>query len=441
MMPLLRTGRGAPAAWTAASLAATLLGLAVCGCGNTAGHEPDGRLIDPPFPELDALEQADGVETGDVPDEAWCGNGLCDTGESCETCPDDCGACPVSCPNGTCDAGEDCSNCPEDCGACLPTCGEAGGNTCTDASTTLCRDLPLIASSDCAVCCSRRPLPAVGPNGFHIIVRADTDRWDGIVGLMDRGAILCSENRPDSIPPDRWCRKISGDYDSADQIVDKIHLAFQVDPEQPAKIMIDELERSSIDKITQVAALMRLHYSQYTGLWGVFIENTDVGDPDRYYGPKEGAINELLLAGAILAAEMYIGKGYYCSQGSNYGERDVWLADWFRGDFGTWKKFAWLAEQRSNLGSSSHLSVVFGVTDSMVGTSDAYIFIDRLFYVWVTRSGFPSTLDWTNGGAGAYKWEAAAVSSANRDNLFADSYNHYCFGNTSSRFTNPTFCP
>lgn len=427
-----------------------------CCCSGSADRDPDAWLSDPPLPEQDAADTPDGAEEEPAAEDAGpdpsevpvgCGDGQCDAGETCETCPADCGACPVSCPNGSCDAGEDCGSCPDDCGACLPTCGGAGGNTCTDASTTLCKDLPLIESSDCAACCSRRPLPPVGPNGFHLIVRADTDRWDGIVGLMDRGAILCSENRPGSIPPERWCRKISGDYDSADGLVDKIHLAFQVDPEQPAKIMIDELEVSTIDKITQVAALMRHHYSQYTGLWGVFIENTGAGDPARYYGPKEAAINELLLANAILAAEMYIGRGAYCNCGgtcmdaTSYGTRDVWLADWFRGDFGTWKKFAWLVQQRASLGSSSHLSVVFGVTDSMVGTSDAYIFIDRLFYVWVTRSGFPSTLSWENGGAGAYKWEAATVSSANRDNLFADSYNHYCFGATESRFPNPTFCP
>ncbi len=424
-------------------------------CGGSADLDPDGWLSDPPLPEQDAAEQPDGADvepsedagpdpSDDVP--AGCGDGQCDGGETCETCPADCGACPASCPNGSCDAGEDCGTCPDDCGACLPTCGGAGGNTCTDASTTLCMDLPLIESSDCAVCCARRPLPPVGPNSYHIIVRADTDRWDGIAGLMDRGAILCSENRPESIPPERWCRKISGDYDSADGIVDTIHRAFQVDPEQPAKVMIDEIEDASQDKLRVVAETLRDQYPQYMGLWGAFIMN-ESPTCSPCYGTKEAAINAFLSANAILAAEMYMGRGAYCNCGgtcegaTSYGTRDVWLAAYFAGDLVNQKKFAWLVQRRGDMGSSSQLSVVFGVTDSMVGTSDAYIFIDRLFYVWVRRSGFPSILSWENGGAGAYKWEAATVSSANRDNLFADSFNYYCFGGTDSRFPDPTFCP
>jgi len=49
---------------------------------------------------------------------AACGDQTCDPGETCATCPADCGACPPTCPNGTCDPGETCATCPADCGAC-----------------------------------------------------------------------------------------------------------------------------------------------------------------------------------------------------------------------------------------------------------------------------------------------------------------------------------
>ena len=67
-----------------------------------------------------------------------CGNGVCepDYGEDCATCEADCGPC---CGNGVCEAdrGEDCTTCEEDCGPCPPVCGngvvEAGEQCEQDA--------------------------------------------------------------------------------------------------------------------------------------------------------------------------------------------------------------------------------------------------------------------------------------------------------------------
>jgi hypothetical protein len=63
----------------------------------------------------------------EVPTKAVCGNGICEVGESCSLCPEDCkcasgyecieGTClpkPI-CGNGICERGEDSTNCPEDC--------------------------------------------------------------------------------------------------------------------------------------------------------------------------------------------------------------------------------------------------------------------------------------------------------------------------------------
>jgi hypothetical protein len=49
-----------------------------------------------------------------------CGDWTCSPsyGESCSTCPEDCGACSPTCGNGVCDGDELCSSCPEDCGQC-----------------------------------------------------------------------------------------------------------------------------------------------------------------------------------------------------------------------------------------------------------------------------------------------------------------------------------
>ncbi|MCU0678960.1 MAG: hypothetical protein MUC28_00740 [Planctomycetes bacterium] len=76
---------------------------------------------------------------------AVCGNSACEAGETCSTCPADCGACPPACGDGVCNGTETCSTCPADCGACPPACGDGvcnGTETCTtcpaDCGACLC---------------------------------------------------------------------------------------------------------------------------------------------------------------------------------------------------------------------------------------------------------------------------------------------------------------
>jgi hypothetical protein len=72
---------------------------------------------------------------------ATCGNGTCDQGETCSSCPQDCGYC-ATCPDGFCDDGETCATCPQDCGVC-PTCGDGKCN-----GTENCSNCP----ADCGAC-------------------------------------------------------------------------------------------------------------------------------------------------------------------------------------------------------------------------------------------------------------------------------------------------
>ena len=67
-----------------------------------------------------------------------CGNGVCGPGETCSNCSQDCGAC---CGNGTCDGGETCSTCPQDCGNCCGNGACDGGETCSTCA------------QDCGNCC------------------------------------------------------------------------------------------------------------------------------------------------------------------------------------------------------------------------------------------------------------------------------------------------
>lgn len=70
-----------------------------------------------------------------------CGNGRCGSGETCASCPTDCGTCPV-CPDSVCSGSESCWSCAADCGACS-VCGDGicgQGESC------------LSCCFDCGVC-------------------------------------------------------------------------------------------------------------------------------------------------------------------------------------------------------------------------------------------------------------------------------------------------
>jgi hypothetical protein len=92
-----------------ASLIAVVL---LSGCGSRS-------VLDGDF--TSAADAGVDVDSGPPPIPKECGDGKCGAGETCTSCPLDCGFC-ATCGDGKCDATETCSSCPQDCGVC-PTCG------------------------------------------------------------------------------------------------------------------------------------------------------------------------------------------------------------------------------------------------------------------------------------------------------------------------------
>lgn len=99
-----------------------------------------------------------------------CGNGLCEAGESAQSCPQDCGS---SCGNGQCESGENDLNCPSDCGG-----GAVGMGDPCNASTDCDSGLICITAPDGAYCTSlcADPQPSGGsgcPNGWACVPLQD----------------------------------------------------------------------------------------------------------------------------------------------------------------------------------------------------------------------------------------------------------------------------
>jgi alpha-amylase len=66
---------------------------------------------------------------------APCGDGICETGESCSYCPQDCGECPPPvCGDGICEEGESFTTCPDDCVNELPGCAIFNDESCKSGS-------------------------------------------------------------------------------------------------------------------------------------------------------------------------------------------------------------------------------------------------------------------------------------------------------------------
>ncbi len=353
-----------------------------------------------------------------------CGNGLCDFGESCAICPADCGPC---CPNGLCAEDENCATCPADCGACC-------GNGACDFGET-CATCP----GDCGVC-----PPPPGTHAFHIVHIDDAAAWDSIWALAqahpDPGPMICSQNKHPGVPFNMWAQKINATwYGSGEEMADAIHGAFSAGANAPLYVMIDELNGGTIGLIAGCASKMKTAYPQWAGRWGAYLVNgTNVS-----YANLNPAVDELLTAQAIVGVEMYPKQSAYCAGGNNAGARDQWLADFFRGTQGQFPqaRFHWLMERRTALGSNSHITVLFGVTDAYMNGTNPAIFLDRMFYVWRNKSGYGSILLLANGGVGAFKWDQPDMSNTSRDQAFAESFNHYCVAGNAGSLKGQVPCP
>lgn len=322
-----------------------------------------------------------------------------------------------------------------------------------ELGNTACEGLPLLMAYDCAACCAVPPQPTLVPNGFHLLHKDFFTSWDSILTLAQThaGPLLASQNKPDQIGYEKWAQVITTEYGVRDgaiisfangqDMASFIHSMLVRGIGGPARVMIDELRSDTKDRVHDCAQAMRAKYPQWAGRWGAFVVHGNaVGYPNLNTDPTP-AIDALLDAQAIIFPEMYASRADYCASGATASVRDQWLEDFFRGSQGAFPqgRFQWLAQRKTSRNSQSQLGILFGVTDTYMTGVNPGVFLDRMFYVWRNRSGYPSTLLSSNGGPGSWKWHDQSPTS--RDELYRQSFEHYAVaGMTTSRLGQVT-CP
>jgi hypothetical protein len=270
---------------------------------------------------------------------------------------------------------------------------------------------------------------------FHIVVRRTPGTWDAILGLVQRHELplITSENRPDDVAPQDWCKYIlARRHATGRDVADDVMGALTGD-DRAAMAMIDELAggRDLVPKIAAAARLLRAERPDLRGLWGAFVSGGPRVAYTSFNRPSAPAIDELLRADATLGLELYPKYSDYCASGNTASQRDQWMADFFQGESGAFPqpRLQWLARRREELRSGSRLTVIFPTTDvrpvDYLGSTEPEVFLDRMFHVWATRTRFRALMLADNGGIGTYKWDEK-VSDPIRDTLFVESWDHYC---------------
>lgn len=270
---------------------------------------------------------------------------------------------------------------------------------------------------------------------FHIVVRRAPGKWDAVHELVCRQLLplITSENRPYDVAAQNWCKySLARRHKSGREVADDVLDALTGD-DHAAMAMIDELAggHDLVPNIAEAASLLRTERPDLRGLWGAFVAG-GTGTAYTSFNPKEApAIDELLRADATLALELYPRYSDYCAAAKTTSGRDQWLADFFRGEAGAFPqpRLLWLVRRRRELRSRSRLTVVFPTTNvepiDFLGTTEPEVYLDRLFYVWATRSGLRGLMLAENGGIGTYKWDEK-VSDPAMDAAFVESWDHYC---------------
>lgn len=313
-----------------------------------------------------------------------------------------------------------------------------GGSDTTTAGSSSADDGDESSSSSSSSGGAEACPPTAGV-ALHFVDPDAEPHWDSILALAaDNPAIrFVGQHRPPQVQPCQWAAYLS--YRSDPQPTAADIDALLAGPQPPSLVMLEELHDASSEAFfVAIATTMRDRYPQWAGRWGAFVGFGDY--------PLLGAgIDALLQADAVLSLELYPRGSEYCAAGADSATRDAWLAEQFAGNAEVGRT-NWLLARREHWGSASVVSPLLGVGDVLLDVDARAVFLDRMFFVWVTRTDHGALIDAAHGGPGAYKWTPPTplgygVGNTSRDLAFSQSYTHYGVDGRSDARLGEVACP
>jgi hypothetical protein len=267
----------------------------------------------------------------------------------------------------------------------------------------------------------------------HWIHPGYPDRWDSIwSGIVSpyAGARLggTSTTPPSGVSSGKYALIINAShYTVASDLANAVTSAL-ADPS--AEVVINEIGSGQDALITSAAGLIG---PGYPNRWGAFITYGSAAT-GQFYPNFTTPIDAVYANNGSLMPELYPRYSNYWSSATTDAARDTWLnTNFFNGS----GKLNWLLARRTQVhpGSQSRVHPIFSASDTLMSSSvDSRNarFVDRVFYVYVTQSGFRSLfLQSNDGGAGSYKWDGTAgdvwsqQTLNSRDNWFANLWVRY----------------
>ncbi len=289
---------------------------------------------------------------------------------------------------------------------------------------------------------------------FHATMPDDASHtywpyWDQIkTGIIDPGYPSYIVSAPPtplaSLPNARWARWVSAaNFANATNMANFILGMFN---QGAAHVIVNEISAPYAQIIRDCNMIFYAnpaYMSIVSGRLTFYVAHQETGMGSWATTLMRDGFFSAWSIGCGLAVEQYPRARWWCNGEASGGmyTRDPYLLNYFlgKGYGNTWGQgspyneygFSYLIDFRNGYGFGSlPINIVFGVGDNYAvwGAINPGDFIKRLHAVWNRYTGFASFISAASGGAGAWNWRPADMTTTSRDQRFVEAFNTYSVG-------------